>query len=69
MNLFVSADSQNTSVAFRHDIMLQKLVDKGLLISTDSAGNKVIGVGHTEAPRELTNEVEIDAPVISDSGI
>ena len=39
------------------------------MISTDSAGNKVVGVAHAEPPRELANEVEIDAPVISDSGI
>ena len=57
------------SVTIRHGILLQKLVDKGHLISTGSAGNKVVGAAHTESPSEFVNEVEIDALVISDSGI
>ena len=29
----------------------------------------IVGVAHAEPPREVANEVEIDAPVIADSGI
>ncbi len=56
-------------MTIRHGILLQKLVDKDHLISTDSAGNKVVGAAHADPPSELANEVEIDALVISDSGI
>jgi len=39
------------------------------LISTDSAGSKIVGVAHTEPPSEPTDKVEVDATIISDSSI
>ena len=39
------------------------------MISTDSAGNKVVGVAHAEPPSELANKVEVNAPIISDSSM
>ncbi len=64
-----SSHGQHARVAVCHSILLQKLVDESLLISADSAGSKIVGVAHTEPPSEPADKVEIDAPIISDSGI
>ena len=39
-------------------------------MSTDSNGNKLVGVAHTEPPCEVAaNEIEVDATIITNSSI
>ncbi len=35
-------------------------VYQSLLISTDSAGSKIVGVAHDESPSETVNKVKVD---------
>ncbi len=67
----VSANSpwQHARVAVCHSVLLQKLIDESLLISADKAGSKIVGVAYAEPPSEPADKVEIDAPIISDSGV
>jgi hypothetical protein len=67
----VSANSHwlHARVAVCHSILLQKLVDESLLISADSASSKIVGVAHAKPASEPPDKVEIDAPIISDSGV
>jgi len=67
--LSANSHRQHARVAVCHSILLQKLVDESLLISTDSVDSKIVGIAHAELPSEPTEKVEIDAPIISDSGI
>jgi hypothetical protein len=39
------------------------------LISADKAGSKIVGVAYAEPPSEPADKVEIDAPIITNSGI
>ena len=48
------------STHVRHDVLVEKFVDVGLLIRTYSSSSMIVGVTHTEPPREVAQPLTVD---------